>query len=307
MRTIDRHLPHLLSLSLAAALLAGCGPASDLVEPIASEDLGTGAQALSSGNGLSANGLNRNGLNRNGLNRNGLNSIGLAKPEFNTWFNEDVASSDQVMKYFYGCAAASNKTLTWTNPTTGKAYSWKGALGLAPAWTGGTPATVAEQQVITACLAAHVNKYGLSVPIAIEGRSATGTQIAIAAGELTTYSVREACFFGNLFASQGVFLANDFTSWSAANSTARGCALGGAGECLPMVNLSKQCGEVCTPDTTGTFWESCTWNGTVFKPLTTRLKPADVYTCGDGVCQFTEQCGGAWTVANCSDCGLCEL
>jgi hypothetical protein len=310
MRTTDRHLPQLLSLALAAALLAACGPAEEPAQPIDGDDLATGEQALAATNGLSLNGLNRNGLNRNGLNRNGLNGVGLAKPEFKTWFNEDVASSDQVMKYFYGCAAKSTSTLAWTNPTTGKAYSWKGALGLAPAWTGGTPATVAEQQVITACMAAHVNKYGLGVPIAVEGRTATGTQIAIAAGELTTYSVREACFFGNLFNGEGVFGGPDHSSWNAKTSTARACVFDtdykdSMSQCAPIYQIGF-CSSNCAKDPTNTFYETCTYNGKAYKALATRIRPAEVYTCGDGVCQLTESCGSGANWDSCEeDCGQC--
>jgi hypothetical protein len=309
MRTTNRHLPHLLSLSLAA-LLAGCGAESEPGQPIATDDLGTGEQALAASNGLSLNGLNRNGLNRNGLNRNGLNGVGLAKPEFSTWFNEDAVSSDQVMKYFYGCAAVSTKTLTWTNPVTKKAHSWKGALGLAPAWTAGTPATEAEQQVITACLAAHVNKYGLSVPIAVEGRTAAGTQIAVAAGELTTYSIREACFFGNLFNGEGVFGGPDHASWDSKTSTARACVFDtkykdSMSQCAPIYQ-TNYCSSVCTKDPTDTFYETCTFNGKAYKALATRMRPAEQYRCGDGICQFTESCGSGANWDSCkTDCGLC--
>jgi len=315
MRTTNRHLPHLLSLSLAAALLAACGPASEPSQPIATDDLGTGAQALSADNGLSTNGLNRNGLNRNGLNRNGLdarglNLNGLGTTLFNTWFNQDVATSSAVMKYLYACAAASGSTLTWTNPTTGVSYTWSGVLGLATGWAGGTPATVVEQQVITACLAAHVNKYGLSVPIAVEGRGATGAQIPILPGELTTYSVQEGCFFGNIFNGEGVFMGLIHPVLDPAVSSARACSLesqpsGPSINCPPVYHVGK-CSAYCRLDATKTFPMTCTYNGITYRPLSTRIRPAERYVCGDGVCQFTEQCGTGTTADSCkTDCGLC--
>ena len=41
--------------------------------------------------------------------------------------------------------------------------------------------------------------------------------------------------------------------------------------------------------------------------LLKRLREADVYRCGDGVCQFTESCGNGTQYDNCrSDCGRCR-
>jgi hypothetical protein len=66
------------------------------------------------------------------------------------------------------------------------------------------------------------------------------------------------------------------------------------------------CESFCTLDATGTQYTSCTYNGVTYKPLTTRISPADIYTCGDHVCQFTEHCGTGTTADNCGvDCGAC--
>jgi hypothetical protein len=269
-------------------------------------------------NGLSKNGLNKNGLNKNGLNKNGLaaaalTQAGLANPSFAPWFNTDPALSDMVMRYLYQCAAPLGQTITWRNPATGVRYFWVGLLGLAPGWTSGTVATAAEQQVVSACLASLVNKYGVSMLIAVEGRTATGVQIPILPGELTTFSVREACFFGNLFTGQGVFVASDYPSTlSGKTSSARACAFQTASsssfstDCEPLVATGTDCRRICTHSVSGTFYESCSWGGVAYQPLTTRLRPADVYTCGDGVCQITEGCGTGKTVESClADCGLC--
>jgi hypothetical protein len=94
---------------------------------------------------------------------------------------------DTVMGYLVKCAVASGQSRTWTNPTTGVSYTWPGDLGLAPGWSGGTPATLVEQQVITACLAAHVNRYGTSVPISVNGRGADNAVIPHSSTELTDY------------------------------------------------------------------------------------------------------------------------
>jgi hypothetical protein len=44
-----------------------------------------------------------------------------------------------------------------------------------------------------------------------------------------------------------------------------------------------------------------------YLPITTRILPSDLYKCGDGTCQFTEQCGTGTTAASCqADCGVCS-
>jgi hypothetical protein len=298
-----------IGLALAlASVVAGCGPAQTPLER--AQEQGLSSDNGLSPNGLSQNGLSQNGLSQNGLSQNGLSQNGLSQNGFATWFNQNVTNGNVVMSYLVRCAVASGQTRTWMNPATGVTYTWAGALGLAPGWAGGAPASVAEQQVITACLAAHVNKYGVHVPVAIEGRTATGVQIPIGTGELTTYSVREACFFGNLFTDEGTFAGIDHKTWSAPSSSARACAFDNTGtsglspECPPMIFVGA-CSSFCSLDKSKTFYESCTWNGRTYKPITTRLRSQEIYTCGDGVCQFTELCGTRSEWWQCRDCGPC--
>ncbi|RKH60275.1 hypothetical protein D7W81_25890, partial [Corallococcus aberystwythensis] len=121
------------ALCLAAAL-AGCGtPPTDEATDVrgqASEAL-VSTNGLST-NGLSTNGLSTNGLSTNGLSTNGLSTNGLSTNGFQTWFNQDPASADMVMRYVAQCSLAAGMTLTYQSPSTGKSYTWKGSLGLAP-------------------------------------------------------------------------------------------------------------------------------------------------------------------------------
>lgn len=308
-RTILRHSAWTL---LSALALAACGPGRVATSETGGADFNTGMaqNALSSDNGLSRNGLSRNGLSRNGLSRNGLSRNGLGTADFATWFAEDPTTSDAVMSYVYRCAAPAGSALIWTDPTTSVSYTWQGVLGLAPGWTAGAPATDAEQQVVSACLAAHVNKYGVHVPIAVEGRTASGMRIPIGPDELATYSVKEGCFFGNVFNGDGIFVGLDHASWDSKTSSARACALdhqsvGVSIDCPPLYYVDY-CAKLCKADATKTFYESCTFNGKTYQPLTTRLMPSEIFKCGDGVCQLTESCGSGADWNNCkSDCGLC--
>ncbi len=279
--------------ALASLALAACGPMAPAER--------AAEQGLSAQNGLSPNGLSQNGLSQNGLSQNGLAS------NFSKWFNQDVATSDIVMQYLVRCAVPSGQTRTWTNPVTGLSYAWAGAFGLAPGWAAGFAATVTEQQLITACLAAHVNKYGVHVSISVQGKTSTGAAVPLEANELTTYSVKEGCFFGNLFNGEGIFVGQDHAPWSSAYSSARACALdytyGPSPDCAPLV-IVGDCGTSCTLDASGTYYTSCSYGGKSYKPITTRLRSQDIYRCGDGTCQFTESPGSGSSYYSCwSDCG----
>jgi hypothetical protein len=304
------------SAPIAVLLLTvACGPSgeqagSGVTEAASDPALGPAlASTDCTANLVAGNGMTGNGLCQNGLAAQGLTLAALSSTNFASWFNVNPGLSDMVMKYVYRCAAPAGTFLSWKNPTTGVTYTWPGWLGLAPGWTGGAAATVAEQQVVTACLGALTNKYGVNVAIAVEGRTATGVQIPILPTELDTFSVKEACFFGNLFTGAGVFSGIDHSIWANPLSSARACAFdntasGANTECPPMVFVGK-CSDYCKVDSTKTFYETCTYNKVTYRPLTTRIQKSDVFTCGDGVCQFTELCGTRSEWWQCKDCGPC--
>jgi len=311
----QNHRTHILTMApavLAACLaLAGCGPLASPEERAAAQGLKTDNGLSPNGlsqNGLSQNGLSQNGLSQNGLSQNGLSQNGLSST-FSTWFNKNTTTSDVVMQYVVRCAVPSGQTRTWTNQATGVTYTWPGAFGLTPAWASGSAATTTEQQLITACLAAHVNKYGVHISISVQGKSSTGTAIPLDPNELTTYSVKEGCFFGNLFNGEGIFVGQDHAAWNLKYSSARACALdytyGPSPDCAPL-QVVGSCSSKCTLDSSGNFYTSCSYNSKTYKPITTRLRSQDIYSCGDGTCQFTELCGSGSNWNNCNnDCGSC--
>jgi hypothetical protein len=240
---------------------------------------GLSANGLSA-NGLSANGLSANGLSANGLSANGLSANGLSASAFATWFSNDPAMADMVMRYVVRCAVAEGQTRTYTDPHTGQSYTWYGVLGLAPRWASGATPTLAEQQVVTACLMAHVNRYGLSIPISVLGRDAQGAIIPFTRSELDTYSVREACFFGNLFTQEGLFFGVDRHVRNEAQYLTRACAgmEDGSGDtatsCEPLTYVGS-CSQSCIPDPKGPFYSLCTRNGVTYRSITTRMRQSD--------------------------------
>jgi hypothetical protein len=280
-------------------------------------------------NGMTANGMTANGAdtgavvtnglpksdpNWNGLSESGLTTKALTNRAFSSWFTAVGASyADMVMRYVAKCALSSAQSLTYTD-ATGAAYTWPGNLGLAPAWASGKAIPANEQQLVSACLAAHANKYGLHIALSIRGQMSDGTFLAVDSAENATYTAFEACFFGNLFDGSGVFAAADKSFGSTGITSPRACAIdpNGVSQCPPMVVLPGGCTKYCSgiggsdPSIHGTY-TSCSWNGVTYAPVNTHLLPSDVYKCGDGVCQFTESCYDATTKTGCSqDCGSCQ-
>ncbi|XXF79023.1 hypothetical protein P2318_04515 [Myxococcaceae bacterium GXIMD 01537] len=293
---------------LAALLLVavvGCAPLEAPEE---------GAVALSPGaltvdNGIITNGIITNGIITNGIITNGLTTAQLGGGRFTAWFDADREARATLMSYLVRCAVPEGETRAFTHPTTGVAYTWQGALGLAPGWAAGSSATLAEQQVVTACLLAHVNKFGVHVNVSLVGAGATGTPLPYTAAELADFSEPEGCFFGNGFVTGGgLFSGSDHRILAADQSSSRACALrwaSGPADCAPITHVGT-CWSLCTKDASGTYYTSCTYNGVTYKPLTTRIRPAELFRCGDGVCQVSERCGGGTTADSCAaDCGAC--
>ena len=295
-------------LGLVVVLLAanGCGPLEAAPEP---EPLARQAHTVKNLN--TTNGLSLNGLSLNGLSLNGLSLNGLATAEFDAWFQTNPELHDTVMKYVVRCAVPAGQSRTYTSPTTGRSWSWTGALGLAPDWSNGTPATLTEQRIVSACLAAHVDKYELHIRISVQGLSAKGMAIPTSPWELWMFPEKEACFFGNVFNAEGIYAGNDGRPLNERESTARACALSSRSctqtqPCAPLVRVEHDCARFCTLDAGRHFYVSCTYNGITYPAITTRLLRSDIYTCGDGVCQVTEKCGTGESYDNCGrDCGPC--
>jgi GLTT repeat (6 copies) len=301
----------LRALLAFAFVLAGCQP----VEP--PREVGLSASALTSGNGIATNGIATNGIatngiatngiatngiatngiatnglvpgnvGSNGLALNGLAAAGLDAPEFAAWFATDPVYADMVMKYLARCALSADASLTYASADT--TYVWPGTLGLAPIWSSGQAIPEAEQQLVTACLAAHTNGLGRHVSISVRGYGEDGAPVAVTADELASYVFSEACYFGNLFTDEGAYVALGEGSLDPSVTTPRGCAAeaGAPGSCLPMLHAGL-CSDVCQPGPDGTTVSDCTLNGSHYMGLQVFLLDEDVYRCGDGVCQFTE-------------------
>jgi hypothetical protein len=239
-------------------------------------------------NGIAINGMSTNGLapgdGSSGLATNGLTQEALATPEFGAWFASDPAYASMVMSYLARCGLGPDRTLTYD--TADASYAWAGNLDLAPTWATGVAIPAEEQQVVSACLTAHVNGLGQHVLLSVRGYHANGDPVVVTAEEAQQFTNREACFFGNLFDATGVWSALEPDLLDPAISTPRGCAaeFGVPQDCPPIVRAGM-CADVCTAGADGVTWSDCAVDGVHFKPLQVYLQDSDVYRCGDGVCQ----------------------
>ncbi len=294
------------AFALLLTLLVGCGPVEE--GTASPKDLGGTDQALGDDNGLAMNGLAMNGLAFNGLAFNGLAFNGLSSSSFSSWFQQNPSLSSRIMNYVVRCAVPAGQSRTYSDGTT--TYTWYGNLGLAPDWSSGAPASLEEQRLVTACLGAHANKYGKTVAISLLGTTAQGQPIPYTSSELADFSQREACFFGNLFNDEGLFVGNDQPLLPVSKSSLRACALASGNSatssaCPPLVHVGS-CATSCQLDATGTWYMQCTRNGIAYRPITSRIRTQEIVTCGDGVCQPSEVCGKGNRADDCGvDCGAC--
>jgi hypothetical protein len=98
------------------------------------------------------------------------------------------------------CAFTAGQTFdfAWTDAAGAvHAASYRGSLGLAPAWAT-KPLDLPGQEWVSACLAARVNALGATVSLSLRGQSPA---LACTAADTATHPKREAVFFGNLFTS----------------------------------------------------------------------------------------------------------
>jgi hypothetical protein len=305
-----------MALLIGGSLSCGVAPDPEVEELAQSEQelLATNGLATNglATNGLATNGLATNGLATNGLATNGLATNGLAtNGAFVAWLREDPVLRANLMKYIVTCAAPAGEVRSYSDAVLGVTYTWTGQLGLAPDWASGRPSTEAEEQLISACLAAHANPYGVHVDFSIQGRDARGTELAFTQQELNDYDVPEACFFGNVFRNQGLYAGSDGIRLRINESTTRACGLsklnrGDNPNCEPIFRIGG-CAKTrnCALDASGRFYTQCTYQGVVYKALTTRIRRSEIHVCGDGICQVGESCGRTRQADHCRDCARC--
>jgi len=100
-------------------------------------------------------------------------------------------SGRNTVRYLVRCALPAGHSLV-KQDAYGNAYTYYGEIGLAPGWENGACDAACEQYV-SACLMAHVNTAGISIPIWLDAANP-----AIGWGQNASYPNQEGTFFGNI-------------------------------------------------------------------------------------------------------------
>jgi len=181
-----------IRLALATVAIWSVGCAGDEIAGVQSAVRSTNAltaNALTANaltaNALTANALTANALTANALTANALTANGLRDP-----------LSRELLEYVVSCALDDDQSLSVV--VDGQTYVFAGSLGLAPEWGERDGlCSVSCQRWVSACVLARVDAKGVTRPISIRGANEA---LDVSPREVRDFHVREAAYFGNLFA-----------------------------------------------------------------------------------------------------------
>ena len=156
-------------------------------------------QDVASENKLS---LNKLSLNKLSLNKLSLGSLSADRFVLDADGVGELATTEdgrELLAYVARCALPEGEELVLLG-NDGKTllYSFPGSIGLAPQWATSLPSG-SMLRWVSACLLAHVNYYGVSVPISLRGQHPA---LATTLVEQQEYSTQEGAFYGNVFADR---------------------------------------------------------------------------------------------------------
>lgn len=169
----------------------------------------------------------------------------------------------QLLSYTVGCALTTSQSVSviWVDSDfVFHVETYRGLLGLAPAWATGPLNATSSQRWVSACLAARVNKYGVAVDISLHG-AADG--LGTTADEGAAYPMLEGAFWGNLFTSSpALFACDDPAGDDNARSASRVCAAGvldGSGTLTGCENIQRvgSCTNACGDIGAAGYYAGC--------------------------------------------------
>ena len=130
-----------------------------------------------------------------------ISTFGLSAAASDLTLRDDVLAETpagrDLLKYLVSCALPQGATVHATAGS--ERFSFSGKMGLAPGWSA-RPLTDHEERLVSACLLARTNRFG--VPVEISSRNdAPDAPAALRADdkEREKFPFHEGGFFGNLF------------------------------------------------------------------------------------------------------------
>jgi hypothetical protein len=185
---VGRHAWIVTGGSLLMVSLAACGIGED-------GQLAEQSSALSTTNALTANALTANALTANALTANALTANALTANALTANGLRDPLGRE-LLKYVVSCALPAGAQITAM--VDGTRYDFAGSIGLAPDWGhehGSCDRSC--QRWVSGCVLARVDATGVERGISIRGDNRA---LRPAPHELRDYPVREATYYGNIFA-----------------------------------------------------------------------------------------------------------
>ena len=154
----------------------------------------------------------------------------------------------KTIEYLVRCALPSTRRIT--KVSSGITYTFAGGMGLAPEWEA-SACGVGCQELVSACMMAHVNTKGQHIGLWMVGPSP-----ALGWGYTSDYPYQEGSFFGNIFVSPPV--AN-YCNGSDFNSAVVPGRLGAGQVGSPYKNPfpgTGRCSDNCVGVTGYTHWDA---------------------------------------------------
>ena len=248
---------------------------------------------------------NKLGVNKLGVNSLSGHNLSISRLGDGTLIADDLDGLEttddgrELLTYIMRCALNEGDVLEATY--SGNTYEFPGLLGLVPEWeTRGLTST--EKQIVSSCLIAHVNAFGISVVISARMID----KLYADATERSTYRDYEGTFFGETFTamtqSDPIFLyscqGDDYDiaiAHSPTDRANRACTDGDEG-CGDIVALGR-CRDVCDTYSDEYGWTGC-WVGTTryANTMSIFLGDADPDSAND-TCGASTSCTGGSSLA----------
>lgn len=243
-------------VAFMGVVLAGC--AAD--PPMEEESVEAASSGVTTTNAFTSNAFTSNAFTSNAFTSNAFTSNAFTSNAFTS--NALAAIQDpsaegvlarSFVRYAAACAfkASQSFDFTWTD-SDGIVHeeSYPGQLGIAPHWATG-PLGKKGEHMVSACLAAKVNYYG--VPVTISVRSGEQPlRLKPFDDEQDAFPNIEGAFWGNLWDEDGPYINSCYVPANVANSRAqhRDCAAGhvtsnGTIEECGIINIMGPCQSAC--------------------------------------------------------------
>ena len=186
-----------------AAFLSAAGCAADL-------DIGSESQEALAFNALAFNALSANFDANYEMTQKPLASeyyADSAGTAMSYQLNDPLTR--EFMKYLVSCALAPGQRVEYKDTLAGGTYHvFEGELGLCTEWGKGK-ADERCQEVVSACLLARNNAFGVPVELSMRGHDARGDALPVSEEEEVYFPVPEGAFYGNIFNTSALHPAVD--------------------------------------------------------------------------------------------------